>query len=476
MKTKSILLTGLALAALSVSAQAANEVISITGATAFRQAATTAINEVYRQNGNFISLHNGGLNAGGRQIWRGTFGSLGANVTIRTAWNGSTEGIRAVATPSTLIDNVTTNPSFFKTSVLTGFTGNSTGNNAPINTGGGNTETAVADMAFSDVQVESTPIDGSALSPTADSAVGVVTFTMMANKSWRTDLRTKPITNITSQQFRTLCNQGKVSLSLFTGNPGDTEQVYLSGRNDGSGTRTVYLAESGFGFSKPITDQYVAYDRSNTTVIPSILLVPKDGGFLANGTATPTNRSTVWGQNLPGNGGYNSGGELRDDFRKTTGSTAVFQFADGINGGPLDGNITFNEAEEITPAAPLFLLTVLSTADAASSRGTGTEGNDTTAGSANAIILGYEGYRLTDLATTGNATLGTSDRNKLAQGQYTMWSFQNLYYVAANTTSADAFVEIKGAMDNVTITSPSGMTLTEMQNLGRTVDGGIISK
>ncbi|MFZ4682278.1 MAG: hypothetical protein ACOYMS_07230 [Terrimicrobiaceae bacterium] len=456
---KPFLICGLSIAALSIPAQAANEVIEITGATAFRSAATATINAIYQSsNGNagFISIHNGGMLSGGRQAWRGSFGSLGANVTIRTSWNGSTEGLRAVAQPSQTIDGLATNPTFLNTSILNGLSPVVGGNQLGVNTSG-NTSSAVAEMAFSDVRKEATPVPG-----TLDGgAVGVVTFTMIANKTWRDDVRTAAITNVTSQQFRTLMDQGRVPLSFFTGNESDLEYVYASGRNDGSGTRTTYLAETGYGASTPVK-QYVGYDRSNSTVLPSILFVPQDGGFLANGTATATNRSTVWNQNIDGNGGYVSGGDLRVDFAKTTANTTVFQLVD--NG---DGNRTFAEIEELYPAEKLFLLSVVATADAAVARG------DTNLGAANAAILGYEGVRLDDLANTGNATLTATDKAKVTSGRYTMWSNQQLLHVQGNTSVATAFTDISGNISaNI---GSAGIAAPEMI-ANRVEDGGIINK
>jgi len=468
MKIKSSILASLVLASLSVSSQA-QTVIDITGATAFRQGATAAINSVFAAGGNFISIHNGGLNGGNLQAWRGTFGALGANVTIRTRWNGSTEGLRAVAQPSQTIDGLPTNPSYFNTSILDTLTGTTGGNNLGVGTVG-NTTAAISEMSFSDVRKEATPIPGTL----SGGPVGVVTFTMVANKTWRDDPRTLAITNITSQQFRTVMSQGRVPLSYFTGNESDLEYVYASGRNDGSGTRTTYLAETGYGAST-LVNQYVGFDRTNSTVLPNILLVPQNGGFTTNSTLgvggnstvgqipTATNRSTLWGQNIDGNGGYVSGNDLRADFAKTTANATVYQLVDAN----LDGNRTFAEIEELYPAEKLFLLSWLSTADAATARG------NANLGAANAAILGYEGVRLDDLASTGNATLTATDRAKVTSGQYSAWSNQQLLYVQGNSTLTTAFNIISAAVP-ATI-GAAGIPSTQM-NAGRGIDGGIINK
>ncbi len=456
----SLILSSVAALTMAVSAQA-QTVVDITGATAFRQGATATINAIFNAGGPFISIHNGGLNGGSLQAWRGNFGNL-TNLTIRTRWNGSTEGLRAVFQPNQTIDGLPTNPSFFVTTSLDAFSPTAGGNNAGVDTGGGNTAADVAELSFSDVRKEATPIPGAS----AGGAVGVVTFTMVANKTWRDDPRTANITNVTSQQFRTLFSQGSVPLSYFTGNTADTDMVYASGRNDGSGTRTTYLAETGYGANQ-LVKQYVGYDRSNSTVLPSILLVPRDGGFGINTTgglvATATNRSTVWGQNVDGNGGYVSGGDLRVDFRKTTENTSVLAVDDQGQ------NITNGDIQELAPPAKLFLLSWLSTADAANA----SQGNTL------AVILGYEGVRLDDLAAFGNSTnstLSAADKIKVTTGRYSAWSNQQLLYSPGNATVATVFNFISG---NVAANIGSaGIPSNEMTGNGtsRTADGGIISK
>ncbi len=447
-------------AALSMAASVHAQVVDITGATAFRQGATATINAIFNAGGPFISIHNGGLNGGSLQAWRGNFGNL-TNLTIRTRWNGSTEGLRAVFQPNQTIDGIPTNPVFFNTTAIDAFTPVAGGNNAGVDTGG-NTSSDVAELSFSDVRKEASPIPGAS----AGGPIGVVTFTMVANKTWRDDPRTANITNVTSQQFRTLFSQGSVPLSYFTGNLADTDKVYASGRNDGSGTRTTYLAETGYGADQPVK-QHVGYDRSNTTVLPSILLVPRDGGFGINTTgglvATPTNRSTVWGQNTDGNGGYVSGGDLRVDFRKTTENTEVLAVDDQGQ------NITNDDIQQLEPPANLFLVSWLSTADAAWA----SQGNTL------AIILGYDGVRLDGLAQFGNTTNSTltpEDRVKVTTGRYAAWSNQQLLYSPGNATVATVFNFIAG---NVAANIGSaGIPLPEMTGNGtsRDADGGIINK
>ena len=78
----------------------AQTVIEITGATAFRSAAISAINAAFvagSGNGNFATAFSNttsqGVSAssfsnGSMQIWRGTFQGIIGTTVVRTSWNG----------------------------------------------------------------------------------------------------------------------------------------------------------------------------------------------------------------------------------------------------------------------------------------------------------------------------------------------------------------------------------------------------
>lgn len=492
MKIKTLLSSAAAVFAIGGIAQA-QTYIEITGATAFRTAAVNAINNAFIignggnnaftygfantiSNGNTASLTNSSM-----QIWKGNFPGISGITVIRTSWNGSVEGIRAVAVP-----NNTNNPLYLKESILTSNLTNGGGSAATVrfhndpneNTPGANLanyEQATSDLSFSDCAQSMTPVSGLTLS---GGPVGVVVFTMIASKSWSVDkldsstanataYANRMPTSISSQQFRTMANLGYAPMSFFTGNALDTTRVYLTGRNDGSGTRTSYLSETGVGAATGIT-QYVAHDRSVSGSIPSIVKVPAGGGFNAQNVATPSYASTVWNNDIDGNGGHVSGGDLRADLSKTTASTAVWEFYDGLVDGEPNGVYTADEDAQSRAAEKLYLLTWITYSDALSARGNGT------ASSRNAEVLGYNGVILPRLSGDNPpSTMHAEDKALVANGRYTAWNFQQLYYINATPGASTVFTELKSRLNNASVIGSAGMSLGEMQ-VNRTVDGGTI--
>jgi hypothetical protein len=261
----------------------------------------------------------------------------------------------------------------------------------------------------------------------------VVVFTPIASKSATASF------NITAQSFKALFNKGNEPLSLFTNNSADTTPVFATGRNDGSGTRTTYLAESGFGITN-LVNQYVV-TTSGSGAMTQIQRVPAGGG------SVPANASTVWGQDVDGNGGYNSGGTLRGDLQLTSTNVQVLD----SDGSDLLGTNT-----------SLVMVGVLGTADAATAKNGG------------AKILTWNGVGL-DFAGSGT-TLSASDISKIAYGTFTMWSFENLYYVGTLTTDQTTFYTAlkSGITTRLTANPNEGLPTTTM-HVTRSDDGAPVA-
>lgn len=435
MKAKALLF-GLSAACLALPAHA-DVVVEVTGATAFRKAALQSIRAKFNESGQpyqFSHDQTGSYDGATRAIFKGTFPGVSGTTIIRTSFNGSVEGIRA------LVDSPASDPTYYA-DVAGNFV-------TPAAIGGGETksdtpgfakttEAAQSDIAFSDVSKNSTPFGSFSLQP-PNSAVGVVVFTMLTNEG-------SPITNVTSQQFRGLMTNGLLPLSMFTGDPLDETYVFATGRNDGSGTRTTYLAESGFGITN-LVKQYVTIGSSSTE-LQTIQLVPAGG---VNVPALPgqnaNNASTVWGQDVDGNGGYSSGSTLRTDMGKTGGAVTVLDAAgDDVFGEPV----------------PLSLVTFLSLNDAVTARGNG------------AIFCAYNGVKLDDIATSGS-TMSAADLAKITHGAYTAWGYQQMYRRNALTTGDEVTVynAIKAAIP--TNLGSAGVAITDMA-VGREVDGGVVA-
>lgn len=481
---KKTLLMGAAASLLLGATVGAQTVIEITGATAFRSAAIAAINNAFLQgsgSGNFATAFSNTTSSasaasfgnGSMQIWKGVFPGIDGTTIIRTSWNGSVEGVRAIATPGITVGGNATDPLYLKVSVL-GANGTSTGvrfHSDPTNgagTNAGNYERAESDFAFSDVAQAATPVTGLTL---AGGPVGVVVFSMVASRTWAEDKlvgntygNSLPV-NITAQQFRTMAQRGWVPVSYFTGNASDTFKVFLTGRNDGSGTRTSYLAETGVGPATPIK-QYVAFDRTSADNIPSIFLVPANGGFDAQNVARTTYKSTVWGNNVNGNGGHVSSSDVKTDLSKRTTSTIAYAFGDDEDTGEATKDTRFTQFA----AAKCYMISWVTYNFARDARGTGLAANRT------AEILGYDGVRLEGLAGDNPPTnLAGDDLAKVSNGTYTAWNFQQLYYIASRPGAPAVFSSIESQLNSVTpnVIGTAGLR-TGLMNVNRTVDGGVI--
>lgn len=434
----------LAAATLALGSSAfADVTVNITGATAFRVPTLDSIKARFVASGQpFKFAHdrntgnNQSFNGATRTIFQGTFPGVSGVTTIRTSFNGSVEGIKA------LVDSPTSDPTYLETSVLDSITATVGGNNGGL--GKGSTTSPVAkaqsDIAYSDVSIAATPYAANALQPSTPEA-GVVVFTMIANEG-----AAGILDNLNTQNFRALYAAGVLPLSYFTGDATDTDYVFASGRNDGSGTRTTYLAETGYGIATAV-NQYVV-GRTAGDTITAIYRVPQGGTSAGLAAIVPAltlssgNASTIWGLNVNGNGGYSSGSALRDDMARTSASVAVYD---------VDGS-------ELGSGLNIHLVTFLSLGDAGPAR------------TAGAVVLGYNGVKLNDFATS--STLSAADTAKVTQGAYTAWSFQQMYR-RNDITSGDKVLVYDGIKNNLVL-GTTGIIATAM-NVGRQVDGGVVT-
>lgn len=421
MKLKTILAGALALGITS-SAMAQTTEITITGATAFRQATMQAIYDAYSSVGalgtsfnvchDFTGNNLSQLIASNKAVFSGTFPGITGTTVIRTSFNGSTEGLNAIAGNN--------NPSFLTTGALLN-TGQIQGSTTSP------TQNIRPKFSFSDVYQSTSPVDNEVLNPVGASAVGVVTFTMMANEGAPADLN-----NVTIQQARQLWTSGIQPLSLFTGDPTDTTWVLATGRNDGSGTRAAYLTEWTYGVAN-LVNQYVATAAGITgNNVTALTLVPANGIGSGNfSTGRTSDASTLWGNTATGNGGYSSSSALRTLMGLASSSVDIYN---GVDNSP--------DAEDI----PVLLLTWLSTADARNAVSNGGK------------LLSYNGVGVTPIAAAGsylNSGFNEADFKKITSGAYSAWSYQHLYYHGSLSANENTWYT---AMKNTWI--PGGLATT----------------
>ena len=451
-----LFIAGLSAFALGSTAYAADVTVTVTGATAFRAATLKAIKSRFSDSGQpFKYAHDqvaGNLDVTApnatRAIFIGTFPGVTGTTTIKCCFTGSVEGIRAlvvgnISNGSPIVDPLP--PTYYPSTVLDSTTAVATSGGELAFAGSGGSPVSLgasvkSDIAFSDVSKAATPYASQPLQP-ASPAAGVIAFTMLTNEG-------STVSNVTALQFRALLTNGYQPLSLFTGNPLDTTNVYATGRNDGSGTRASYLSEVGYGVSNTV-QQYVA-NVSSGNVTSTIQLVPQGGvgvppqGLPGQSTA---NASTVWLQDVAGNGGYQSGSSLRDVMGRTAASVTVL---DAL------GNTTASGVRA-------DLVTWLSVNDAATARGAG------------AVFCAYNGEKLTDIATAGSA-LGTNDIAKITNGKYTAWNYENMY---RNNAIGTGVSDKKTVYDGIKAEIPTnlaaaGIAISSMA-VGRPSDGGVVA-
>jgi len=428
MKNKFIL-SGLAAITALASTASADQTIDITGATAFRTAAITTIIASYGA-GMDDFAHTGAIGLAGIQgarqsIFKGDFPGLPDKTIIRCTWTGSVEGIQTVATQIT--------QDFLAESALTA-TGAPIVNDTvavPSVTGTAllpaGTNLVIPDLAFSDVYPTSSPFN---VDNVVDSTPGVVVFTPVVNEGAPSGL-----TNVQAGQLRTLFGTGNQPLNYFFPTS-DVRKAYATGRSDFSGTRTTYLAETGYGISlpvqqhKPVTNGAAA--GAATLAISTLQIWPTNDG---------NNKSLVWGPDKVGNGGFESSSSLRVAFGGTSTAVQRKNSAGGNLGSPEN----------------LLLISVFGISDA------------TTAITNGAKALTYNGVGITPASP-----LSAGDIAKITEGAYTFWSYQHLMYNSTNDTT-----EMQAVLAELTNNLPANLGTAgvdiNLMNVSRDDDGATVA-
>lgn len=447
-------------------AQAASAAtFEITGATAFRAATIESIKALYTASGQpFRFSHNATTEAkfNGADVitFEGTItgAGLGANTVVRCSFNGSIEGLRAMAQPGqTGIEGSNGDPSFLKLSTAQTEAATLGGTNIEnVANSGGNIERALAEMAFSDTDKAISPYAGNDM---VGASPGIAVFGLVVSEG------ASGITNVTAANYNSLLTNGFVRMSQLTGNSAhDGRKVFCTGRNDGSGTRSSYLTEMGYGAANPVQQYLVVSQNGNQ--IKAIQNVPvngtNDSDPITSGVQLPsgsdikafddgpetitqltTSLSTVWGQNVAGNGGAFSGSVLRGHLALDGDSVTVFD---------VDGVDFFGE-----PQTDIGLVSWISLNDAKEAVANG------------ATLAAFDGVGLT--FTSGALT--TLDKEKIYNGQYTPWNFQQFYRRFVQDANT-------GVLYNLIFAAiPNNLATAGLRNIdmkvGRGGDGGVIN-
>ncbi len=260
MKSKYALLFSVLAIASATNASAITRVFNITGATAFRAAANSTIITMLGGPGVTTYAFTGTQGIGGtnRAIFQGTMPVQfpGDTIIVRVNWSGSTQGVLDLADGNSiqfLADGV---GDAGNTLTTAGQRLGETGDPTPV------FETAVARWAFSDVDklLSTRP-----QAPLAGGPVGVVPFQFLAGEG-----SPATITNMTDAAHELLWAAGFGPASILTGNAADASKtVIATGRNNGSGTRALILAETGYGAFTPVVQYNCTFQGTRTDAFPT---------------------------------------------------------------------------------------------------------------------------------------------------------------------------------------------------------------
>jgi hypothetical protein len=353
-------------------AQSSTKVIYITGATAFRALANTAIDYLATNNtqspaGRRIAFDTNSITKAYHAVWQ--LGGANTNTYISAYWVGSEAGIQSVtgptyqsyATNKTILTNglVKTTNYFTNTSqipntlafwnpVVIGGTGsvpvatNSTAQGAITN--------VTATLGVVDTYQQSSPFSPGAkvayYSTNGYQSNGVIS-TNLAALATNVYLAAQsdtivaaggyalftvpgaPVYNITQAQLKKLATNGYINGYAVTSRLADTNAgIYLAGRNIDSGARANLLALIGLGSSlksSGVNNTVKQYAVLN----PGQILNYSDGTLYQSNSSSGTNSLVVpWPAEVidgklsgSGNGGYSSGSTLVSALLSTTNST-----------------------------------------------------------------------------------------------------------------------------------------------------------
>lgn len=287
MKFKKIILSAALSLGVAALANASTTYVYLTGSTAMQGPVITTLTNSVFNSGNTLTVWGDGTNKTIFVAVHGTTAVGGLDVTVQSSWSGSEAGIADVAS-NTVVQELFMDPSQMN--------GLNNGATAPASFTTNFVQLAMADNAQ---QYSRTlkPI----LANNAE--VGVVTFAWVRNGGLWTG------SNVTDQQLRQALI-GNCKLALFSGNAGDTNsRVYVSGRDNSSGTRVNTFGDCGFGILTP-PSQVEMDTNGNLQVSPGDSDYEDDWGFPTTGSlvaslaASTTSISDPTGFNQHGTKGY----------------------------------------------------------------------------------------------------------------------------------------------------------------------------
>lgn len=428
--TKSILMA--AAAALTIASASAQEVVYITGATAFRSAANGSLYQLYSNN-LLASSGSGASDASAIALYfTNCVLTNGATVDIAVTWTGSEGGMQSVASGT---NNVRV-PFYDKAKLATnGVTNLTTGLTAP------NTSTMAEDartslqkgiIGCSDTFQSSSRFqggkkagDGRTYKTLTLTEVGVVPYSLIASKGYT---NTFPDRNMSvNNMWNILTASTGMTGEKISGNTNHvTTKLFAVGRNIDSGTRVISLNALKAGLTDKVTQYRVTASGGVATGIV------KHPAATINGIAVGLGES-----------GESSGGTVAGYMTNViTSSTTLAGKGTGTN----------------------YLVGYVSVADITSAR--------VTAGCTPLKFNGVEGRCYT------NTTFTTLDQGytNIITGAYPIWGYEFVSYdpdvASANALAlANNFISLIKSYDSTNSVIAPNIKLDDMK-VTRTADGG----
>lgn len=385
---KSILAAALGLSAVGL---ANAGTVYMTGSTACRGTVYSALiapGVVFTAAPEYTAYDGGttGNNAGNGanyMYFHGTAQNGGGDLVVSCHWSGSEAGILDVAS-NTVVTETFIDPAI----VVPG--GSDNGTNQPT------TISAAVNLGMGDNNQAASRTKLPTIS--AKTQVAVVTFKWIRNNGVWTG------SNVTSEQIRTAL-LGGAKRALFTGNAADVnDYVYVSGRDNLSGTRVNTFADSGFGIF----------------TAPSQIMMDSAGNMLPLSYTTNVDLSIT--TNYAGDFGFTSGGTLSKTLNASTAAPAADLVAGNVNGYSVISYLSKGDAD-------------------------------------NAIGAGHNGAELTYNGVAFSPT-------NIIEGAYTFWGNEYIYKannVANGTDAAKTYTALAAATgipaycDGVKAIKPSAM-------------------
>jgi hypothetical protein len=270
-----------------VSAASADNVVYVTGSTAFRGTVYNALHTAGVVFDGAVTEAEFGSSASGANYMLFHGNINGTPTYINCAWSGSEAGIASAS--NVTIDNDGTplagSPETWLKAdgsiPMSGLQGSApSGSQLEASSHG-------ADLAMADTSqaVSLTPRVINTSTDLKDYGVaGIVTFTWAKNINTSPSAEWSSMTNITIPQINALLSQGYQPAAFFTGVATQTNNyVYLVGRNKGSGTRANELADSGYGTTRTVQQFSIGGGVSTATTGTLTLAYEANNGYESGG-------------------------------------------------------------------------------------------------------------------------------------------------------------------------------------------------